>query len=88
MGSAVVYAPLQYIHRNWAIDPAQDVDDRTGCAVVFEVARRTLLYRTRQTYNNPYQFFLVQEFNLQGTVAYTCTDTDIAVRIDFDSTLL
>jgi putative aminopeptidase len=80
IGSPVVYAPVVRDLANGRLT-GTSIDDRAGCAVVFEVARALLENKRRPTTH--IVFSVQEEFNLQGAVtAARQLAPDIAIQID------
>jgi putative aminopeptidase len=80
IGAPVVYAPTVLDLANGRL-AGTSVDDRAGCAVIFEVARALLRSDKRPTVH--ILFSVLEEFNLQGAVTVARRlAPDIAIQID------
>ena len=80
IGAPVVYAPTVLDLANGRL-AGTSVDDRAGCAVVFEAARALLKIEKRPTVH--IVFSVLEEFNLQGAVTVARRlAPDIAIQID------
>jgi putative aminopeptidase FrvX len=80
IGSPVVYAPRAFTLAGDRI-AGTSVDDRAGCAVIAEVARRLAPVRQRPTIH--FVFSTQEEYNLRGAMpAAQALKPDIAIQLD------
>lgn len=80
IGTAVVYAPNAFDLGEHRV-AGTSVDDRAGCAVVVEAARRLKNVSSRPTVH--FVFAVLEEFNLRGAmVAAQALQPDIAIQLD------
>jgi len=80
IGTPVVYEP-RVLHLNENRVAGTSVDDRAGCAAVFEVARALKDSGPRPTIH--FVFAVLEEFNLRGAmVAAQALRPDIAIQLD------
>jgi putative aminopeptidase FrvX len=80
IGTPVVYLP-NFIELSGSRIAGTSVDDRAGCAVQMELARRLVNDRARPTVH--FIFSVQEEFNLRGAItAVNALKPDIAIQID------
>ncbi|WP_147021972.1 M42 family metallopeptidase [Microvirga aerophila] len=80
IGTPVVYEP-RVLHLNEDRVAGTSVDDRAGCAAVFEAARALKDIESRPTIH--FVFAVLEEFNLRGAmVAAQALRPDIAIQLD------